>query len=163
MASSDSVDTKYFYRIVIFGLPKNACLNEHEMQLLFNPVKSRYFICVSHDPSLTPDIREDYDKIHYHILTHRSKNCESFWDDKEWNTFFEKVDELDGWTKTLLCSDLPKTIADFRMPGKEILIDRMDSDLSKAWFKVSKADILEQVSKKKKLFLNIDNVKVSEL
>ena len=163
MAQSDSVESKNYFRVIDFGFPNKPPLNAEEIQDLFEPVlDKRPFICVSHDPLATPELRPDYDIFHYHILTRRSV-CETFWNDQFWNRFFENIEQSNGWVRVMLCSNVNEKLAAYKMPGIEVSINRMDPVLLKSWNSIKEEEINDQIMKQKVLFMKMDDVKMADL
>ena len=146
MSYPEFIDLKPLYRVIHFGLPKNPLSNE-QIRFLFDSVMySVPFVCVRHNPWISPGIKIDYDQVHYHVLTRRSVR-ESCWSDEKWNALFEKVEVLKGWTKVELCYNVTEQMAFLQMSGMEMVINKMDPVFLKTWNNVDGDDIDNQTIK----------------
>ena len=138
-------ETYAFFRLIEFGFPNQPVLSDEDLIHLFETIEdNRPYICVTHDPAIERNLQHDYDQFHYHLLTRRQVKARNIWTDPKWNMFMEKIDNLGGWMKILICPDLRQTLANFKMPGKELCFDRMDIVMQNAWSSITSKEIIEQ-------------------
>ena len=147
MANSEYIDFNAFFRVIHFGFSHISLSNENITLLFDSVLYSRPFVCVKHEPWKTPGFKHDFEKVHYHILTRRCVRETTSWNDKQWNIFFEKVDELDGWTKVELCHNVTEQMAFLQMPGMQVIINRMDPFLNRDWDNIKADDIDKEIQK----------------
>lgn len=149
MAEPPSV-TPYF-RVIQFGFPNRSALTEQETELLFESViTSRQFICASHDPALTPELRSAYNHLHYHILT-PWLDSEDIIEDAAWSKFFNKIHDMEGWLYIRAGCDIDDSLAIFKMPDKKLLVNTLKGILLKVWNTLHQSYIDYQISKHKKV------------